>query len=300
MPDIELAAEGVEATVATEGGAIWRFLARTDGASSPLMRLPAPGRDRHALGAACFPLVPFGNRVAGNRFAFADRAYELTPNVAGEAHYLHGDGWLSDWSILDRGPDRLLLELRHALSGSPYVYQARQEFLLSSRSLLLTLEATNLGDAALPFGLGWHPYFPLTDGTTLRAPAVSYWTERADWLPGENIAIPPELDFAVAKSPPRAWTNHGFEGWDGSAEIIWPERRLGLAIETEPLLARYYLFLPDPVFDPTYRNDFFCFEPMSHSANGHNLSSGGGLTILRPGETMRRSVRFTWFGTQFP
>ena len=297
MPDIELAAEGVQASVATEGGVLWRFLARVDGVSIPLMRLPAPGKQRRALSSACFPLVPFGNRVAGNRFMFEGRAYELTPNVAGDEHYLHGDGWLSDWSILDRSDDRVILEFRQASPRSPYAYRARQEIRVSLNTLWLTLEATNTGDAALPFGLGWHPFFPLTDAATLRAPAARYWTEGEGFLPDENLAVPPPLDFRRAKILPRRWTNHGFEGWDGTADVVWPERRLGLTIETEPLLSRYFLFLSDPAFDPAYRYDFFCLEPMSHSANGHNLGDGGGLTVLRPGEAMRRSARFTWFRT---
>jgi aldose 1-epimerase len=298
MPDIELAAERVEATVATEGGVLWRLLAQIDGVCVPLMRLPPPGKARPALSSACFPLVPFGNRVAGNCFAFEGRSYELTPNTAGEPHYLHGDGWLSDWSIVDRTADCATLEFHHVSPGSPYAYRARQEIRLSSQSLELTLEATNTGEAALPFGLGWHPYFPLTDATTLRAPATSYWTEREGFLPDENRGVPPHLDFRHAKTLPRRWTNNGFEGWGGGAEIVWPERRLALKIETEPLLSRYFLFQSDPAFDPAYRYDHFCLEPMSHSANAHNLGDGGGLAILRPGEAIRRSVHFTWFRTR--
>jgi aldose 1-epimerase len=298
MPDIELAAERVEATVATEGGVLWRLLAQVDGVPVPLMRLPPPGEARPPLSSACFPLVPFGNRIAGNCFAFEGRAYELPPNLTGEEHYLHGDGWLSDWSILDRSADRVSLELDHVSPRSPYAYRVRQDIRLSSQSLRMTLEATNTGEAALPFGLGWHPYFPLTDATTLHAPAASYWTEREGFLPDENVGIPPHLDFRRAKTLPRRWTNNGFEGWDGAAEIVWPERGLGLTITTEPVLSRYFLFLSDSAFDPAYRYDYFCLEPMSHSANAHNLDDGGGLAILRPGEGMRRSVTFSWFRTR--
>jgi len=45
-------------------------------------------------------------------------------------------------------------------------------------------------------------------------------------------------------------------------------------------------------FDPGYAYDFFCFEPMSHSADAHN-GKGGGLVVLCPGETLSGTMRMT-------
>ena len=63
-----------------------------------------------------------------------------------------------------------------------------------------------------------------------------------------------------------------------------------LRIDTAPALSRYFVFVSDTKFDPNYREDFFCFEPMSHSANGHNLADLGGLTVLAPGQGMEVSM----------
>ena len=62
----------------------------------------------------------------------------------------------------------------------------RKLFALDGSTLTLSLEVVNRGATALPFGLGWHPYFPLTAGTTLQAPANALWLEGADWLPTEQ------------------------------------------------------------------------------------------------------------------
>lgn len=61
--------------------------------ATPLLR---PGKKSGvATDASCFPLVPFANRVSGNRFVWQGREYQLQPNVEWDAHYLPGDGWLN-------------------------------------------------------------------------------------------------------------------------------------------------------------------------------------------------------------
>jgi aldose 1-epimerase len=151
----------------------------------------------------------------------------------------------------------------------------------------------NRGATALPFGLGWHPYFPLTASTMLRAPASALWLEGADWLPTERGPIPADLDFTSARELPRRWVNHGFEGWNGACEIAWPDRRARLKLEADGLFERYFLFVSDSKFEVGYKYEYFAFEPMSHSANAHNLPDGGGLRRLAPGASLSGSIRLT-------
>ena len=155
--------------VSTDGAAIWRFFAKGRVADVSLMRALAANVAGHAGQSACFPLVPFGNRVRGNRFEFEDVAYALAPNTDWDQHYLHGDGWTTEWSVAERGPNRARVVMRNDRTRSPYTYDATQTFTLDGSTLTLGLDVVNWGALALPFGLGWHPYFPLTAGTTLRA-----------------------------------------------------------------------------------------------------------------------------------
>ena len=279
--------------VGTDGAAIWRFFAKGESGEVLLMRPPAAADIRHAGQSACFPLVPFGNRVRGNRFVFDSVNYALTRNTDWDEHYLHGDGWTTEWRLAERTSCRARLVMRHAAAGTPYSYEATQTFALDGSTLALGLEVVNRGTTALPFGLGWHPYFPLTVSTTLRAPASAYWVEGADWLPTVRAPIPAELDFTTAHELPRRWINHGFEGWDGACEIAWPDRGVRLKLGADELFRRYFLFISDPKFDPGYKYEFFAFEPMSHGANAHNLPDGGGLRRLAPGESLVGGIRLT-------
>ena len=280
-------------TFTEEFAAIWSFEWIIDGVVHPLFRKVTPENGAVAGQAACFPLVPFGNRVRDNAFQFEGETYHLQPNTIEDPHYLHGDGWLAPWEIESLSRKRAELVYRHRLKeGSPYQYQTRQIIDLSSDQLEVALKVINSGETALPFGLGLHPFLPLTPLTTLRAKASQCWKEDHQFLPIEKVPIPAELDFNEAKTLPNAWTNTGFENWDGLAEIDWPERKLKLTISTDEADCRYLLFRPDAHFDPSYREDYFCFEPMTHTANGHNLGHRSGLKRLEPNQSMTFSIAF--------
>ena len=288
MVDIAIAGDRLRCVLSTQGGTIWRLEADLGDGWQPLLRPPPEGSDRDPLKAGCFPLVPFGNRVEGNRFLFDGREHILAPNIPWDQHYLHGDGWLGDWTVDERRDARASMSFE--FHGQSYRYRAAQRFECDGAEFRATLNVTNYGPQPMPFGLGWHPYFPLTPATTLAAPATAYWTEKAGWLPDARTMIPEALEFNQSKNLPRRWVNNGFEGWNGVASIVWPERQIRLRVETAPKLSRYFLFVSDTTFDPDYREDFFCFELMSHSANGHNLPDLGGLTMLAPGQGMEVSM----------
>lgn len=182
--------------VSDQGGVIEGFWRDT----TPLLR---PGKKSGvATDASCFPLVPFANRVSGNCFVWQGREYQLQPNVEWDAHYLHGDGWLGEWQCVSRSDDSLCLVYEH-LSGV-YHYRVSQAFHLTADTLTVTLAVTNQGAETLPFGTGWHPYFPLSPQTRIQAQASGYWLEREQWLAGEFCEqLPQELDFNQLTPLPR-------------------------------------------------------------------------------------------------
>ncbi|WLS05514.1 aldose 1-epimerase [Shinella oryzae] len=293
MAIIDIGKGDLSARISTAGGLVLGLWWDRDGASVPLLR-PAPGDDADALASGCYPLVPFGNRVRGNAFRFEGRDYRFQPNTDWDPHYLHGEGWQADWSVLQHGADAVTLSFAHLSGeGTPYRYEAQQRFAVNDGAFVLGLSVTNRGDAALPFGLGWHPYFPMTPETTLLAPATRYWTEVEGWLPGEAVDIPEDVDFRSPRSLPHHWVNNGFEDWSGEARIDWPERATRLSLSADPLFRHAFVFVSDTGFDPAFQRDYFCLEPMSHLADGQNMPGLGDLKVLRPGETLSGSVRLT-------
>lgn len=290
MSAIELKSGSLSLKISTTGGLVLGFWQESAMGKVPLLR-PARSDDADALSSGCYPLVPFGNRVRQNRFVYEGRAYQFTPNTPWDEHYLHGEGWQSEWAIDGQGDDHLELGFTHRGGHTPYAYHATQSFALKDGALVLTLAVENRGEVALPFGIGWHPYFPMTAETTLFAPASKFWTEVEGWLPGEATNIPEDLDFSRPSELPHRWVNNGFEDWCGEAIVSWPERHTALHLTADPVFKHAFVFVSDTAFDPSFKRDYFCFEPMSHLANGHNLPGLGDLRRLEPGEMLSGSIR---------
>lgn len=278
--------ETLRLQIAEQGGAIEGLWWRNLGKSVPVLR---PGRKSGiAVESSCFPLVPFGNRVSGNRFTSALGEHRLQPNVEWDSHYLHGDGWLNAWRCLEQSPTQLTLEYVHP--QGVYRYTAQQVFTLNENGIEVELIVTNDGDS-LPFGLGWHPYFPLSPETRVQAHTNGYWLEKEHWLTGEHQdRLPSELDFNHPAPLPGHWVNNGFSGWDGAAAIQQPDLGYQLSMTTEPPAPCYFVFVSDPAFDKGYAFDFFCFEPMSHAPDDHHRPGFGQLNTLLCGESMRQKM----------
>ena len=245
---------------------------------------------------ANFPLVPFGNRVEDNSFVFDEREYHLSPNTDHDAHYLHGDGWLSTWELLDHGSDSVHLALEHrGREGAPYSYYAQQRISLGEDWLDIDLDVSNRGESPMPFGLGQHLFFPMTPKTVLQAGAKGYWTEKPGFLADKRVPILKDLDFSTPRGLPKRWINNGFDGWDGQAELIWPERNIGVRIHARKPYDVFFLFQSDTRFEKDFNYEYFCFEPMTHLGNAHKLPDLGGLVVLSPGESLKTTVRIQAF-----
>ncbi len=269
------------------GGGITRFDWRSEGALEPVFRRceqVSARMDPNQL--ACYPLLPYSNRIGAGRFHFGGRDIEVPRNRAGEPLPIHGDGWLAPWSVerAERENVRLVLDRS---TGEPYSYRAALTYALDGATLTMTLEVENTGRDALPFGLGVHPFLARDASTELSAPASGLWLSGQDWLPVRHVPAPPAWQFGVAYPLPEQLVNHAFSGWSGRAAVVWERRRMSLAICAN---TDYYVLYTPP------GEDFFCFEPVDHPINAVNLRGGGdanGMTVLAHGERLVRRFSFS-------
>ena len=272
------------------GAGLARFDMDVGRAGVPIFRpWPESGTDDPNQ-LACYLLAPWSNRISGGGFSFAGRFHALKANVPGDPLPLHGNAWLSDWRLVERDSSRAILELESAGPG-PFSYVARVEYAIDPSALTIRLSVENRAAAALPFGLGLHPWLPRSAATRLQAKAKTVWLEDERHLPAGRVPVRhrPDWGFSVMRPLPDAWINNGFAGWDGRARIEWPERRLALEVEADAALATYLLY------SPSRDAAFFCFEPVSHPVDAHNLPGGAarnGLAILDPGQTLAAFCRF--------
>src|SRR4051812_28884808 len=94
------------------GGAISAFEWTDAKGARPILRKCHSPLEK-VLDGACFPLVPFSNRVRGGRFSFRGREVALRPNMAGDPSPLHGQGWLNPWIVERQDATSAVLSFRH-------------------------------------------------------------------------------------------------------------------------------------------------------------------------------------------
>lgn len=285
---VRLAAGEMEAGLVPEiGGSIawlrWRGI--------DLMR-PLSGADRAArnvLGVACFPMLPYANRIAGNAFDFDGRPWRFAANNPPERYNVHGTGWQQPWRVEEATPAAVRLALE--VDGEPYAYRAEQRFAIEDGAFTVAMALRNRGRSRAPFGFGLHPWFERAPDVVLRFRARDFYLEEPEHVAGERITLPPELDFAEGRALPDRWRNNDFGGWDGRAEITWPARGVRLVMTAEPVF-RHLMLYADP------GRPFFCVEPQSNASGAFNRAGGfadpaEGIRVLEPGQDMAGTVKFT-------
>src|SRR5262245_22837569 len=87
-----LAASDARAEIAPDvGGAIARFVF---GDVDVLRPVSEEARTTgNVRGYACYPLVPYSNRIANGQLDWAGRSYTLARNFGDHPHSIHGVGW---------------------------------------------------------------------------------------------------------------------------------------------------------------------------------------------------------------
>ncbi|MDR3443774.1 MULTISPECIES: aldose 1-epimerase [unclassified Dyella] len=272
------------------GGGLAYFDAWREGVRVPLMRpLRSPAMSPDAFEPnrlACYPLVPWSNRIDRGGFEVDGAHVALLPNRADDPYPIHGTAWQRAWRVEQDGPDGALLVLDDATPGA-YTYRAEQRYALRGDTLRIALTVRNEGEAPLPFGLGLHPFFLHHDGARLRAAATQVWlNDGHSPIPVERVAVPSAWDFRAGRALPDEEINHCFVEWDGHATIEWPG--LGLALDLAADMDAFILYTPVGA-------DFFCFEPVDHCIDAVHRPGGAlanGMTRLAPGERLTRHVAF--------
>ena len=227
---------------------------------------------------------------SGGGIRFGGRFHPIAPNLAAELYPIHGNGFSSGWTVESSESAGAELSLTSHGPG-PFRYEARASYGLQAGALTMRLTIANLGAEPLPFGLGFHPWIVREADTRLKAKAEWVVLETADHLPSGKALVSshPQWNFSEGRSLPSRWINNAFLAWDGRATIVWSDRELALEIEAEPPLEVYILY------SPSAEADFFCFEPVMHPVDAHNLSGDpedNGLVILQPHASLSAACRF--------
>jgi aldose 1-epimerase len=242
---------------------------------------PTPADASDPLQTACFPLVPYCNRIRDGRFNWNAREVALPLNFLPQLHPLHGLGWKLPWIPFEFNESQV--NLRHDYDGSdawPWAYAAQQSVELDGRGCSISLSVTNTGHEPMPLGLGLHPYFRRRPGCVIRFDAQTVLLNDADCLP-TGIEAPGDHFGAWSSGGtlPCDTIDHCHRGWGGRVEIIDDLGTITITADA----AHLHMFAP-------LGGEELCFEPVSHTPDAINRAPGE-MTVVAPGESFRIGMR---------
>jgi len=246
---------------------------------------PMPAGATSPLDSACFPLVPYCNRIRDGAFAWLGDEVQLPANFPPEPHSLHGFGWEQPWRVESQAEFKCALVHEHAglgprpwkraLTAWPWAYRAEQRVRLGPKGCAITLDLSNRSNVPMPAGLGLHPYFPRGPETRVQFAANGMVAVGPDLIPtGEFAADDLLADWEEGTPLPPQTVDHCFLLWGGRASIADDRGTISLAARGAPML---HVFAPAD-------GGALCLEPVSHMPDALNQDPAG-MIALPPGCT---------------
>ena len=231
-------------------------------------------------------LVPWPNRIADGRYDFDGRLHQLPLDEPERGNAIHGLVRWSEWSVAERMPDRVVLELLlRPRPGYPFTLALRVEHALSAADgLAVRIEATNVGSEPCPYGAGAHPYLALdsgADGAELHLPGSAVLEADDRGIPiGQRGVAAGGLDFRQPKPLTGIRLDHCFTELDRDADGRARITVDGTTLWADEAYPYVMAFTGDELPDVARRS--IAIEPMTCAPNA--FRSGDGLIHLEPGE----------------
>jgi len=249
----------------------------------PVLRQTPAAQLRSALDCACYPLVPYSNRIGHAQLHWAGQHYPLNKNFPPEPHAIHGTGWESEWSVESVDSASVTLTLDHTPDASwPFAFRAEQTLRLEDDALYMQISITNTHDALVPAGLGWHPYFAKRAGAHISFAATGRWEMGPD-----NLPLGLEAHTGLHQDVAPLAVDHCFEGWDGA--LSWEDAVLHVQVQSD--MRRLVVFTRPEL-------DCIAIEPVSHANNAFNRLADApgqtdalGVQLLLPQQTFSAHMR---------
>ncbi|GMA35820.1 hypothetical protein [Demequina litorisediminis] len=142
------------ATLATLGAALRTYT--VDGRD---VVLPY-GEDEFPPAYAGMVLAPWPNRLRDGRYTFAGEELQVPVSEPDRGTALHGLASFQYWAVGETTDTSVTFTLDLAPSpGYPFQLALATTYALSDAGLSITTEARNIGPTALPYGVGFHPWF---------------------------------------------------------------------------------------------------------------------------------------------
>jgi aldose 1-epimerase len=250
-------------------------------------------------------LAPWPNRLRDGRYEFDGVVGQAPIDEPERSNAIHGIVRWVPWHLVEKTTDSVVLEYRlFQQPAYPFQLLLRMHYRLGEGGLTVMVEATAEGDARVPFGVGFHPYFATgpggVDNARLAIPArerlvmderaLPTGLERVEGTPFERIAgdVPvlereaigslraDECFTGVERDGDGRWRVELLAAGHDSPTVVWADEAFG-----------YIMCYTGDTLPVPDRRKAIAIEPMSCPPDA--LRTGDDLVVLDPGETFRAS-----------
>jgi len=217
-------------------------------------------------------LFPSPGPLAGDRFTRQGRSGTMKQ---------HGFARQRAWSVIAASPREVTLELRSddaTRAAFPWDFEARLRYALAGTALTVETRIENVGQGenavAMPFALGFHPYFHVPDADKARARIPTDATRAFDNVSKTFRSLEAPIDL-TAKEVDLHLVDHTAP----TATLDRGDDRIVVSADAD--FGRWVVWT-------LAGKDFVCLEPWTAAADA--LNSGEHLLSLEPGASKTLSM----------
>ncbi len=244
-------------------------------------------------------LYPYPNRMHDGQYEWQGKAYQFPINNAVTGNSIHGIGKMSatrlkNYMITEQMASVTLVhEYDGHLPYYPFPFVMEITYTMSiTNHFEVDLQFKNTGTETIPVGIGWHPYFRLSDDvcdTSLKMPSVEKVEVNERLLPTGVLSR--FDDFSELQRIGDTVVDNCFYILDlesKESHFVLSSERGTLRYWQESGTQKYAYA---QVFTPPARNAI-AIEPMTCNINAFNNKNG--LCALAAGETLGGTCGFSW------
>jgi aldose 1-epimerase len=242
-------------------------------------------------------LFPFPNRIKDGQYTHEGKTYQFPINNVDTGNAIHGfsNNVKMDVTKVETTENEGVLMCTYTHDGShesyPFRFSFNITFILRGSNLDIDMSLTNEDSMTIPVGLGWHPYFRLSeksDDTFLQMPDCQLVEIDERMIPtGEKLDF---TDFNTLTQIKDGFLDNGFyiKNQTQNASVVLSSH-IGTLTCWQETGAGKWNFVQ--VFTPPHRMSI-AVEPMTCNVDAFNNKDG--LAVLQPNETLqgRFGVRF--------
>ena len=120
-------------------------------------------------------LAPWPNRIPEGKYSLEGKEYQLEVNEPDRNNALHGFAFKTEFEVTEHNENKIqLAALLTNPDGYPFEVFLQLEYQLDTKGLRCKVTATNRSAIDAPFGIAFHPYYPVDDQTRISIPAKTH------------------------------------------------------------------------------------------------------------------------------